>query len=119
MTEVRARSRIRLPGEHEAAFTEDDLVLHRRQSLPYHPNGMRFSAFNRDDQVVRTSTCYSIGGGFVVDEPAATGIERNAMAAVQAINAARIALQGSGTHLVSLDTVIATRGQTGADMRTK
>jgi L-serine dehydratase len=46
-------------------------------------------------------------------------IERNPMAAVQAINAARIALQGSGTHRVSLDTVIATMRQTGGDMKTK
>jgi L-serine dehydratase len=46
-------------------------------------------------------------------------IERNAMAAVKAINAARIALRGSGDHLVSLDTVIRTMRQTGADMKTK
>jgi L-serine dehydratase len=38
---------------------------------------------------------------------------------VKAINAARLALQGSGDHLVSLDTVIATMRQTGADMKTK
>jgi L-serine dehydratase len=46
-------------------------------------------------------------------------IERNAMGAVKAINAARIALRGSGDHLVSLDTVIRTMRQTGADMKTK
>ena len=46
-------------------------------------------------------------------------IERNAMAAVKAINAARIALQGTGDHVVSLDTVITTMRQTGADMKTK
>jgi L-serine dehydratase len=46
-------------------------------------------------------------------------IERNAMAAVQAINAARIALHGTGTHVVSLDTVIRTMRETGADMKTK
>jgi L-serine dehydratase len=46
-------------------------------------------------------------------------IERNAMGAVKAINAVRIALMGSGEHLVSLDTVITTMRQTGADMKTK
>jgi L-serine dehydratase len=46
-------------------------------------------------------------------------IERNAMGAVKAINAVRIALMGSGDHLVSLDTVIRTMRQTGADMKTK
>ena len=46
-------------------------------------------------------------------------IERNAMGAVKAINAARLALKGDGTHLVSLDAVIETMRQTGADMRHK
>jgi L-serine dehydratase len=46
-------------------------------------------------------------------------IERNAMGAVKAINAARLALHGSGYHRVSLDQVIATMQQTGTDMQTK
>jgi L-serine dehydratase len=46
-------------------------------------------------------------------------IERNAMAAVKAINAARIALQGSGSHHVSLDQVIRTMRQTGLDMKSQ
>jgi len=45
-------------------------------------------------------------------------IERNAMGAVKAINAARLAMRGDGTHKVSLDQVIATMRQTGADMST-
>ena len=45
-------------------------------------------------------------------------IERNAMGAVKAINAARLALRGDGTHKVSLDQVIATMRQTGIDMST-
>ncbi len=44
-------------------------------------------------------------------------IERNAMGAVKAINAARLALRGDGTHKVSLDQVIATMRQTGYDMK--
>ncbi|MFO7276984.1 MAG: L-serine ammonia-lyase [Pseudomonadota bacterium] len=43
-------------------------------------------------------------------------IERNAMGAVKAINAARLAMRGDGTHKVTLDQVIATMRQTGADM---
>lgn len=46
-------------------------------------------------------------------------IERNAMGAVKAIHAARLALRGDGTHCVSLDKVIRTMRQTGADMSTK
>ena len=45
-------------------------------------------------------------------------IERNAMGSVKAINAARLAMRGDGTHKVSLDQVIATMKQTGADMST-
>jgi L-serine dehydratase len=45
-------------------------------------------------------------------------IERNAMGAVKAINASRLAMRGDGTHKVSLDQVIATMRQTGADMST-
>jgi L-serine dehydratase len=46
-------------------------------------------------------------------------IERNTMGAVKAINAAYLALQGDGRHVVSLDAVIETMRQTGDDMRTK
>ncbi|HMI86573.1 MAG TPA: L-serine ammonia-lyase [Polyangiaceae bacterium] len=59
-------------------------------------------------------TCDPIGGR--VQVPC---IERNAMGASKAINAARLALQGDGTHKVSLDKVIATMRRTGADMSSK
>ncbi len=48
-----------------------------------------------------------------------TCIERNAMGAVKAINAARIALRGDGVHHVSLDKVIKTMRDTGRDMSRK
>jgi L-serine dehydratase len=56
-------------------------------------------------------TCDPIAG--LVQIPC---IERNAMGSVKAINAARLALRGDGTHKVSLDQVIATMRQTGHDM---
>ncbi|NOQ35036.1 MAG: L-serine ammonia-lyase [Methylococcaceae bacterium] len=59
-------------------------------------------------------TCDPVGG--LVQVPC---IERNAMGAVKAINAARIALRGDGQHFVSLDKVIKTMRETGADMKTK
>jgi L-serine dehydratase len=59
-------------------------------------------------------TCDPVGG--LVQIPC---IERNAIAAVKAINAARMALRGDGTHYVSLDRVIKTMRETGADMKTK
>jgi L-serine dehydratase len=56
-------------------------------------------------------TCDPIGG--LVQVPC---IERNAMGAIKAIDAARLALLGDGEHTVSLDKVIATMMRTGADM---
>jgi L-serine dehydratase len=57
-------------------------------------------------------TCDPVGG--LVQIPC---IERNALAAVKAINAARLALRGDGRHHVSLDMVIKTMRETGADMK--
>ena len=57
-------------------------------------------------------TCDPIGG--LVQIPC---IERNAMASVKAINAARIALRGDGKHFVSLDKVMKTMMKTGEDMK--
>ena len=46
-------------------------------------------------------------------------IERNAMGAIKAINAASLALKGDGVHFVSLDAVVETMRQTGEDMQSK
>ena len=59
-------------------------------------------------------TCDPVGG--LVQVPC---IERNAMGSVKAINAARMALRGNGEHFISLDKVIRTMRQTGADMKSK
>ena len=69
---IRAEKRLMLAGTQKIAFDErDHLVMHRRQSLPYHPNGMRISAFDGAGRVLRQKVYYSVGGGFVVDESAA------------------------------------------------
>ena len=59
-------------------------------------------------------TCDPVGG--LVQIPC---IERNAMGAIKAINAQRMAMRGDGKHRVSLDKVIKTMRDTGADMKTK
>jgi L-serine dehydratase len=59
-------------------------------------------------------TCDPVGG--LVQIPC---IERNAMGAIKAVNATRMALRGDGTHHISLDMVIKTMRDTGADMKTK
>ncbi|NJC71328.1 L-serine ammonia-lyase [Planosporangium thailandense] len=65
-----------LAGKHQVAYdAAADVVLHRRKSLPAHPNGMVFRAFDGAGSVVAERTYYSVGGGFVVDE-SATGVDR-------------------------------------------
>ncbi|MEU7711430.1 L-serine ammonia-lyase [Micromonospora chalcea] len=69
---IRTQRRLDLFGSQGIDFDPDaDLVLHRRRSLPYHPNGMTFAAYDAAGNEVRTRTYYSVGGGFVVDEEAA------------------------------------------------
>lgn len=45
-----------------------DLLFLRKESLPHHPNGMRFAALDAGGEILQQYTCFSIGGGFVVDE---------------------------------------------------
>ncbi|MEV0698165.1 L-serine ammonia-lyase [Saccharopolyspora sp. NPDC050389] len=76
VAEIRETGRLRLDGVQEIRFTADrDLVMHRRKSLPLHPNGMRFTATGTDGAELESSVFYSVGGGFVVDEDA-TGTDR-------------------------------------------
>ncbi|MFK7830682.1 MAG: L-serine ammonia-lyase [Congregibacter sp.] len=73
---VRETQELRLDGTHLIAFSyRDDMLMHRSESLPYHANGMRFSAFDAAGNVISTRVFYSVGGGFVVDETAASGEE--------------------------------------------
>ena len=66
---IRGEKKIRLHGQREIAFDEKrDLVMNKRQKLPYHTNGMRFTAFDADDGVIATRDYYSVGGGFVVNQ---------------------------------------------------
>jgi L-serine dehydratase len=66
--EIKRTGQLRLNGTRSVAFdAEDDLILHRRRSLPFHPNGMTFTAY-RDAQLLTERTYYSIGGGFVLDD---------------------------------------------------
>ncbi|MBP7522899.1 MAG: L-serine ammonia-lyase, partial [Leptothrix sp. (in: Bacteria)] len=65
---LRQARRLTLPGGHAITFDEKtDLLLHRRESLPFHPNGMRFSAFDDVGALLDERVYYSVGGGFVVD----------------------------------------------------
>ncbi|HVH32718.1 MAG TPA: L-serine ammonia-lyase [Tahibacter sp.] len=68
LARIRAGKRLRLLGRHEIDFDEKrDLVFNKRQKLPYHSNGMRFTAYGDNDEVLATRDYYSVGGGFVVN----------------------------------------------------
>ncbi|WP_405773167.1 L-serine ammonia-lyase [Streptomyces sp. NBC_01538] len=69
--QIKESGRLRLLDDQEIAFSfDDDLVLHRRKTLPYHANGMTLWAFDASGAELLSKTYYSVGGGFVVDEDA-------------------------------------------------
>jgi L-serine dehydratase len=82
LKQVRDAKRIALFGTHEVAFNEKtDLVFYRRETLPFHANGMRFTAFDAEGGELLTRVYYSVGGGFVVsDEIAQDGSRQKTIA---------------------------------------
>ena len=69
---IRQQHQLNILGSRLIPFVEaDHLIMHKRKSLPFHPNGMSFTAFGADAAVIAEQTFYSVGGGFVVDEEAA------------------------------------------------
>jgi len=61
--------RLTLHGKTEVAFdSKNDLLFHRQETLPKHPNGMRFSAYGDDGAELASRIYYSVGGGFVVND---------------------------------------------------
>ena len=71
---VREGGGINLLGIHPIAFSyREDLVMHRTESLPFHANGMRFTAYGESGNTLASRVYYSVGGGFVIDESATDG----------------------------------------------
>jgi L-serine dehydratase len=81
LARIRTERRVELLGRQAMAFDEAaDLVFHRKESLPFHANGMRFVAFDASGAELSSRTYYSVGGGFVVsDEVAADGSRQKAL----------------------------------------
>ncbi len=79
---MRSSGRLALLGTHEIAFAEkDDLKFYRRETLPFHSNGLRFVAFDAEGAELANRTYYSVGGGFVVsEEVAADGARQKVIA---------------------------------------
>jgi L-serine dehydratase len=72
VADIRENHRLTLCGSHSIDYNHDrDFFLHRRKVLPFHSNGMIFTAFDYQGNELSKRTFYSVGGGFVVDESAA------------------------------------------------
>jgi L-serine dehydratase len=82
LADIRNSSRLPLAGQHSVQFNEMlDLKFHRRESLPFHANGMRFVALDAAGAEIANRVYYSVGGGFVVsDEVAADGKKQKVIA---------------------------------------
>lgn len=71
LARIRESKRLELGGRLPVAFDEaQDLVFHRRETLPFHSNAMKLQAFDAQDTLLLSKTYYSVGGGFVVDHDA-------------------------------------------------
>jgi L-serine dehydratase len=69
VTRIRSEKTLQLGGQRTIPFREAaDLLFHGDQTLPRHPNGMRFAAFTGSGEFVARDAFYSVGGGFVVSE---------------------------------------------------
>ena len=63
---AREHGSLTLLGTHQIAFDyRDDLIMHRTETLPFHANGMRFTAYDEQGAALQTKVYYSVGGGFV------------------------------------------------------
>ncbi|GAA5877084.1 hypothetical protein JCM3774_002837 [Rhodotorula dairenensis] len=65
---ILSTGRLELNGEHSIAYSHDKDMLWRMDPLPAHPNGMRFSVFDKEGTLMATNEYFSVGGGFVVNE---------------------------------------------------
>lgn len=77
---IRSNSVIDLPGRGIISFDEKaDVLFYALKTLPFHSNGMTFSAYGGDGTLLASQTYYSVGGGFVVSEQMADGAHRKAV----------------------------------------
>ena len=69
LQQIRAQASVLVDGTQQVAFHErTDLLFLRRESLPFHSNGVRFSAFSADGALLEERRYFSVGGGFVVSQ---------------------------------------------------
>ncbi len=91
IADIRTRQTLALLGEHTVPFVEKEHLLFRRKSLPLHPNGMAFHAFDAQGAEIAAREYFSVGGGFVIDA-----------AGERVLNAAAHAQPGAAGHAQGL-----------------
>lgn len=65
---IRQDQALVIPPGHTVPFNEkSDMLFHCDKQLPYHPNGMRFTAYDAQNKVILQKIYYSVGGGFIVE----------------------------------------------------
>lgn len=70
---IRREHSLKLCGKRSVAFDEaTQLIFHYDKQLPFHPNGMRFHAFDQSGKEIKVEVYYSVGGGFIVDHAEAS-----------------------------------------------
>jgi L-serine dehydratase len=107
---VEAGHRVKLLGAHDVELDPAQaLVFHRREKLPLHANGMRFTALGRDGAPVEERIYYSVGGGFVVDHagaPADGSTPAEQVSVPFPFNSAEELLRHANEHGTSLSTLV-------------
>lgn len=70
LSRIKTTNRLQLSDSCSIQFIQQDLIFHRKETLPFHANGMIFAAFDSSGIIIEQKTYYSVGGGFIIDETA-------------------------------------------------
>jgi len=69
MQQIQQSGKLSLGGKYIINFdVNQNIIFHRRKSLPKHPNGMKFSAMDANENIILMQDYYSVGGGFIVSD---------------------------------------------------
>jgi L-serine dehydratase len=105
---VRGTGKLRLAGAHVVPFREPtDLLFHESETLPFHPNGIGFTAYAANGDTLAAETYYSVGGGFVLKEGDGTAGDGGKAVPYEFTSAAELLAIGRRTGLSIADIVAA------------
>jgi len=73
VAQIRTQHKLNLAGKKTIVFHNTDLELRKQDRLPFHSNGIEFSCYDKDDNLIETYCYYSIGGGFFLSQDEVLG----------------------------------------------